>query len=63
MPKFSRPGYAEPLVQGRIDDSFLMTLESAQRRAIDEEAERLELTRVAYVRKALYHYMNCEATQ
>jgi hypothetical protein len=53
-------GVQEPLVAGRINDKFLMTLESVQLEAIDRRAEAAGLSRVAYVRKALYHYMNCE---
>jgi len=54
------PGVKEPLVPGRINDKFLMTLESDQLLAIDKRAQEAGLSRVAYVRKALYHYMNCE---
>jgi len=61
MPKLSaEPGTVEPLVPGRINDRFLMTLETSQLEAIDRRANAAGLSRVAYVRKALYHYMNCE---
>lgn len=60
MPKLNlEPGVTEPLVPGRINDKFLMTLETVQLEAIDRRAEKAGLSRVAYVRKALYHYMNC----
>ena len=61
MPKLNiELGVQEPLVAGRINDKFLMTLESVQLEAIDRRAEAAGLSRVAYVRKALYHYMNCK---
>lgn len=61
MPKIViEPGMQEPLLAGPIDSRFLMTLESVQLEAIDRRAVAAGLSRVAYVRKALYHYMNCE---
>lgn len=60
MPKITvEPGVQEPLVPGRLNDKFLMTLESVQLEAIDRRAAEAELSRNAYVRKALYHFMNC----
>lgn len=62
MPKarWSKPGYSEPLVRGRLTDRFLQTMEESQRLALDAEAERLGIDRTEYVRRAVYHYMNCE---
>lgn len=63
MPKAGwakEPGTQEPLIQGRLNDKFLMTLETVQLEAIDRRAAAASLSRNAYVRKALYHYMNCE---
>jgi len=54
------PGVQEPLVPGKIDARYLQTLESVQLEAVDRRAAAAGLSRVAYVRKALYHYMNCE---
>ena len=63
MPKATwsvEPGTLEPLVPGRPSEKFLMTLEPAQLIALDKKAREAGLSRNAYVRKALYHYMNCE---
>lgn len=61
MPKFTiEPGVKEPLVPGRMNDRFLLTLESDQLAAIDKRADEAGLSRNAYARKALYHFMNCQ---
>lgn len=60
MPRIAKLGYQEPLVPGRMSDRFLQTMEPAQRAALDAEAARLGISRTEYVRKAVYHFMNCE---
>jgi hypothetical protein len=53
-------GSVEPLVEGPMNARFLLQMETAQLKAIDENAAAAGLPRNAYVRKALYHFMNCE---
>lgn len=63
MPKatWNRSGRTEPFVAGRIGDRFVMTLESDQLKEVDAAAAEAGLSRNAYVRKALYHFMNCKS--